>query len=119
MTWTLCTSGQAIAKAGTHANSTLILYAGNNKTILDAWSDESEGQIEAETGMSIKSNFAGYALSGAASAACSSLIASNIIAYDPTGYLSREADTLLNLNDTTYKNAIKNMIKNKTTLTTP
>ncbi|MHA1302801.1 MAG: hypothetical protein ACTSQE_14690 [Candidatus Heimdallarchaeaceae archaeon] len=115
MAETMCTSGQAIARAGAHANSSVII----DKTIMDAWSNDAERQIEAETGLSIVSNFENYQLSGAASAACAALWANNIIAYDTTGYLSREADTLLNVNDAVYKACIKNMDKNKTKLTSP
>lgn len=115
MAETMCTSGQAIARAGANANSTIIV----DKTVMDAWSVEAERQIEAETGLSIVSNFTSYQLSGAASAACAAIWANCIIAYDTTGYLSREADTLLNVNDATYKACIKNMNKNKTKLTTP
>ena len=113
MAWTLCTSGAAVARAGTHFNTAAIGALG------DAISVEVEGLIESESGMSIKSNFAGYALSGAASMAAAAKIAMAYISYDTTGYLSREADTLLNINDTDYKSAIKNMTKNKTNLTTP
>ena len=105
----MCTSGAAIAKAGLNANSTLISYAGTNKTILDTWSDTVEAEIEGQTGLSIVDNFASYALSGAASAACSSKIAMLIMGYDSTVYKYREADTLLNINDQIYKDNIKNM----------
>ena len=113
MAWTLCTSGAAVARAGVHFNTAAIGALGN------LISSEVEGLIESETGMSIVSNFASYELSGAASMAAASKIAMAYISYDTTGYLSREADTLLNINDTDYKSAIKNMTKNKTNLTTP
>lgn len=113
MTWTLCLSGAAYAKAGLNADPKAIAF-------MDQWSTDAERQIEAETGMSIVTNFAGYVLSGAASSAASSLIAMNVIAYNPTGYLSREADTLLNINDGIYKSNIKNMKDfKKTTLNNP
>ena len=113
MSWTMCTSGAAFARAGVHANPAAIDY-------MDAWSTQAEGLIEAETGMSIKSNFAGYALSGAASMACAAQIAMNVITYDTRVYIAREADTLLNMNDTDYKTAIKNMKDySKTTLSNP
>ena len=116
----MCSSGAAISKAGTHSNSTLIAYGGTNATILDTWSTEAEGMIEAESGMSIKDNFASYVLSGAASDVCSSLIAQKIVAYDPTGYLRREADTLLNVNDEIINRGLKNIKDfSKTTLSNP
>ena len=116
--WTMCTSGQAIVRAGANVNTTIITYA--DATLLDGFSTEAQGLIEAETGMSINDNFASYALSGAAVMASSAKIAMMLIAYDTTGYLSREADTLLNLNDLDYKSAIKNMKDfSKATLSSP
>mgnify|MGYP007100103105 CR=1 FL=1 len=97
MSWTLCTSGAAILKAGTHANSTIIASGAS----LAIWSTEAEGRIEAETRRTWVANYSTL-LSGAKGIladVCSSLIAMNIIAYDTTGYLTREADTLLNVND--------------------
>lgn len=116
MSFTMCTSGQAIMRAGSNANSSIII----DVPTLNAWSTEAEGLIDAETGMSITANFGGYALSGAASIAAASKIAMAIIAYDTTGYISREADTLMNNNDGAYKAAIKNMKeKQKNNLTSP
>jgi hypothetical protein len=101
MAWTLCTSGAAIAKAGTHANSTLIAYGGTNKTILDKWSDEAEGSICAECHTDFVSSITTtyLSISGSISDVCSSKIAKRIIMYDDTGYFSREAETILDVND--------------------
>jgi len=106
MTWTLCTSGAAIAKAGANANTTIIASG----ALLSTWSTEAEGRISAECHTDA-TGFTGQILA-AAGDACSSLIAQNIIAYDTTGYLAREADTLLNVNDDRYTRAL-NIIKNK------
>ena len=114
MAWTLCTSGQAVARAGSNFNTAAIAAYG------DLISTEIEGWIEAETGMSIVSNFAGYSLSGAASMAAAAKIAQAYIAYDTTGYLAREADILMNENDADYKACIKNIKEfNKTELQNP
>ena len=96
MTWTLCTSGSAIVKAGGHVSS-----ISGSATHLANWSDEAEGRIEAETRRSWVANYSGLptGIKGVLSDTASSLIAMNIIAYDTTGYLSREADILLNVND--------------------
>ena len=100
MVWTLCTSGAAIAKAGANVNSNIISYVGDYKTILDTWSLEAEDRINAECHTDFVANHATYLdISGALSDICSSLIAMNIVAYDTTGYLAREADILLNVND--------------------
>ncbi|KKM06241.1 hypothetical protein LCGC14_1746000 [marine sediment metagenome] len=91
--WQLCTSGAAITKAGANANSTI---ATSGSALLN-WYTEAEGYIS----MLIHTD--ATTLTGpvlvAAGDICSSKIAMNIIAYDTTGYLSREADTLLNVND--------------------
>lgn len=109
MAWTLCTSGAAIARAGANVNSNIVSYTGTYLTILDEWSNEAEGQVQAETGMNFTSNINSFALSGAVKTACAACIAQKIIGYDVTGYLSREADTLLNVNDYDYKTAIRNL----------
>jgi hypothetical protein len=94
--WTLTTSGAAVAKAGIHCNA----ISGSVVTMAK-WSDEAEGRIEAETRRSWVTNYSGLptGIKGVLSDVASSLIAMNIIGYDTTGYLSREADTLLNVND--------------------
>lgn len=98
MAWTLCLSGPAIIKAGLNANSTIVSYV--PITDLDDFSDQAEGSIELETGKTYISNFSSLpaGIQGAVADICSSKIAMKIIGYDTTGYLSREADTLLNIN---------------------
>ena len=100
MSWTLCTSGPTIKKAGLNANSTIISYA-TNKATLDKWSDEAEGWVEQITNTSwvVNSATLSTSIAAALSDVVSSKIAMNIIAYDSTGYLSREADMLMNWND--------------------
>ena len=110
MTWTFCTSGSAIAKAGTHANSTVIM----DGTILDAWCDDAEGRICAECHTDFVSASGSYStqIINALGDIASSLIAMNIISYDTTGYLTREADTLLNVNDDKASKGLQ-ILKNK------
>lgn len=97
MAWTLCTSGAAILKAGTNANSTITASGAS----LAVWSLEAEGRIEQETHTSWVTNYSTLStgMQGALAQVCSALVAQSIISYDTTGYLSREADTLLNKND--------------------
>lgn len=104
MSWTLCTSGAAILKAGTHANSTIIASG----SALATWSTEAEGRIEAETRRTWVANYSGLStgIKGVLGDVCSSLIAMNIVAYDTTGYLTREADTLLNVNDEKFSRGL-------------
>lgn len=98
MSWKFCLSGSAIAMAGENANSDLKSYA--LKTIMDKWSDESEGSVEMESGKALSGSWSllSPGVHECIGNVCASKIAMKIIAYDTTGYLSREADTLLNVN---------------------
>ena len=120
MSWKFCTSGSAIAMAGTNANSTLKSY--EEKTIMDGFSDYSEGTMELDTGMTLSGSFTTFAtgVQHAIGDICASKIALKIIAYDTTGYLSREADALMNLNDDIVTKGIKRLKDHKNlTLNTP
>lgn len=110
MSWTLCTSGSAIAKAGAHANSTIIASG----SVLAVWSDEAEGRVCAECHTDFVTNYADFEtqIQNALSDATSSLIASKIVCYDPTGYLAREADLIMNFNDELYSKAMS-ILKDK------
>ena len=117
MSWTLCTSGSAVAKAGVHCNS----ISGSAVTMA-TWSTEAEGRIEGITRRSWVSNYTSLptGVKGILSDVCSSLVAMKIVAYDPTGYLRREADLLMNSNDDIAKtgmNELKDFKSN--TLQTP
>lgn len=100
MAWKFCLSGSAIARAGTNANSVLTAYGAVGQPILDQYSNDSEGSIEMETGKALSGSWALLSPGVRAGVAkvCAAKIAMEIIAYDTTGYLSREADTLLNVN---------------------
>ena len=95
-TWDFCTSGSAVAKAGTNVNS----VSGSAVTMAN-WYDEAAGSIELETGKSYIDNFSSLptGIQAAVGDVCSSKIAMKLIAFNTTGYLSREADTLLNVAD--------------------
>lgn len=106
MSWTLCTSGQAILKAGANANSTIVASGAS----LALWSTEAEGRICAETHTDFVTNYSSYnsQIQGALQEAASSLIGIKIINYDMGGYTSRqEATTMLDVNNDTYNNCIK------------
>ncbi len=96
MSWTLTTSGSAIIKAGVHAST--ITASG---TEMAKMSDEAEGIVEAKTRRTWVANHAGLptGIKGILSDVTSSIIGMAIIGYDNTGYLSREADMLMNFND--------------------
>lgn len=114
MTWTLCTSGAAIGKAGINANSSLIGYSGTSKAILDSYSSFAEAQVCAELHTDFITNLANYPtpIQNAVADVVSSRIAMQIVSYDPRGYLSREADYLMNLNNSIYQNGII-LLRNK------
>lgn len=98
MSWTLCTSGAAIAGAGFHAYS-----VGTSSALLDmfnGWSDQAEGRVCAECHTDFVTNTpADTQIQNALSDVTAAMISKKIIGYDPTGFLRREADTLMNLND--------------------
>ena len=89
MSWTLTTSGAAMAKAG--ANCSLWSHAAS-ATLLAKWSDDAEGTINTRTRYDWVSGINGVSaqFSGALSDCASSLIAMNAIAYDMSGYTSRQ-----------------------------
>ena len=92
--WLFCTSGAAVQKAGTHVNSALALSG----TGLLALYNDAEGKIEQETYTAWSDGYSGLptGIKNQLSNVCSSIIAMNMVAYDPTGYLTREADMLMN-----------------------
>lgn len=118
MTWTLCSSAAAIAKAGVNANSTIVASAAT----LAEWSDEAEGYIEINTGMSFVANISSApgSIANAIADVVSSRIAMQIVGYDTSGYLSRGADSTLNIQNDIVQKGIK-QIKDfkKTTLNNP
>jgi len=123
MTWTLCTSGAAIDKAGTHANSTIIDYGtAASKVTLDKWSDEFEGAIELQSGKAFITDI-GNAPGGIAngiSNVVSSWIAMQIASYDPTGYSSREFNSLMNFHNDIVQKGIAELKRwSSTTLNNP
>lgn len=107
MSWTLCLSGPTITKAGVHVNSTIVNY-GTNQTFLDKLSDEAEGVVCSDCHSDFVTNYSSYStqIQNALSDACSSLIVMDLVSYDPTGYLAREADMIMNKCDERYKKAL-------------
>lgn len=106
MSWTLCTSGAAVFKAGANASST----ATTSGAILAKWSDEAEGRIEAETRRKWVDNYSSLdtGIKNILSDVCTSLIAMNIINYDMSGFTSRqEAGTMLDVNDSRANDGLK------------
>jgi len=105
MSWTLCTSGAAIYKAGTNANSTVVASG----SILQEWSDEVEGSIDTLTRKDWVASFASVAANfkPILTDLASDMIATKIINYDMSGYTSRtEVQTML---DVLHDNIIRNL----------
>ena len=105
MSWTLCSSGSAIAKAGKNANATIIA----SSATLAEWSSEVEGSICAFTRhdwitdySTVITNFKTILNDTA-----SDLIAMKIVNYDMSGYSKLlEAETML---DVLRDNASRNL----------
>ena len=94
MAWNLCSSEAAIAKAGAHAAT--IAPA----SLMDTWSLETEGFINAETRRDwVTANPPNAATSGALSDVASAHIANKIINYDTDDFITlSRAQTTLNVN---------------------
>jgi len=103
MAATLTTTAECIAKAGENADATIVA----DTTQITAWIEQAEGYIEHSTRRSWVANFSSLGTPAKAilDDFCSSFVARRIIAYNTTGYLSREADTLMNENTDSMRNA--------------
>ena len=93
MSWTFCTSGAAIVKAGANCNSGLKISG----SILADWSDQAEALINT---YSRKDWIAEYASVGTnfkniLGDVCSDLIAMKMINYDQSGYISRAESSMM------------------------
>ncbi len=97
MSWTLCLSASAILKAGKNADADIISGA----TDIESYSTEAEGFIAAQSHTDVVTNFSSLPaqMQNALANWCSSMIAMDIVSYNSTGYLTREADMLMNKND--------------------
>jgi len=104
--WTFCTSAAAVAKAGANVSS----VSSTAVTMAD-WCIEAQGTIEVQTGKSYIDNWSSLpaGTSSALADVCSSMVAMKLIAYDTTGYLSREADTLMNMNNDIIVKGMKDL----------
>ena len=103
--WILCTSENAIAKAGLNANSDIV----TSSPRLLQWSKDAEGMIESETRRKWVTDFSSLSdtIKDALSAGTSSYVAMQICSYDNTGYLPREADMVMNRNDEIWTRSIR------------
>ena len=105
MSWTFTTSGSAIAKAGLHANSTII----NSGSVLAKWSDQAEGRIEGETRRTWITDYTTLSdsIKNVLEDITSSMVAKQIMSYDPTGYLNRELNLMINIQDDIVREGLR------------
>ena len=85
MSWTLHTSGSAIATAGANVNSSIISYTGVYDDYLDQWSDEAEAICCNEARMDLVTNYASLTEKGKEilGSICDAYVAQKIIGYEP------------------------------------
>ena len=98
MSWTLCTSGAAVFRAGTNANSTIV----TSGAALEVWSDNAEGKICAECHTDFVTNYSTLTsqIKNALSEVSSALVGQDIVEYDISSYPQvREAETILDFLD--------------------
>ncbi len=106
MTWTLCTSGAAITKAGANANTDIIASG----AALARWSDEAQSAAATIARSDVVANFGSLETNGkeVLQDFCSSFIAQRMIAYDMSGFTSRnEAIMMLNVLENNIGNATR------------
>ena len=96
MAFTLCTSGQAVNKAGIGASST-IKVSGQP---LANWSDDTESYISSLVGKDVVTGFSGFKAEGKLilQRLSSNLIAQEIVGFDSAGFNNqRDFETKLDL----------------------
>src|SRR3990172_769020 len=106
MSWTFCTSGAAINKAGRLANSTITASG----SALASWSDEVEDIICDTARVNLISNYGSLTSNGKKILGhiASAMIAQHIVAYDIGAYSkSREAETILDVLENEIRRGLK------------
>lgn len=96
MSFTLCTSGSIVRRAGLNVNSTI---AASGSALAD-YCDQAEGEVCARTRRNWVSSYSTVAadLKPALAKATAALAAMNVVSYDMSGFTSRaEAQTMLNV----------------------
>ena len=107
MSWKLCTSGAAIAKAGANVNPDII----TSGVAMAQYSDEVEGTINMKTRKDWIAGIGSVSAntSGALSDLASTGIAMKIVNYDHSGYVKGESSIILNVLKDEYDNIIKDL----------
>lgn len=120
MSFTLCTSGAIVIKAGANVSST----AAASSALLEQFSDEAEGRLCAETRYDWVANFTSLSASHpnfipVLADATSAYAGAMLITYNMSGYTNRGyAEDLINVNMDRFQKAVKFLIedKNKTAM---
>ena len=103
MSFTLCSSGAIVRKAGLNLNST----AAASAALIAAYADEAEAEIVGQTRFDWVAGYASVAtnLKPLLASACSNLAAMKLISYDMNSYTTTEMQTMLDyLSDEAEKN---------------
>jgi len=106
MSWTLCASAAAVAKAGLNANSTIAA----SSAALARWSDEAESSACAVARSDVVTKWTSLTAKGKEifQKYCTADIAQNIVNYDMSGFTSRnEAIMMLNVLENQKDDAAK------------
>lgn len=112
MSWTLCTSGAAIIKAGVNCNADIKVSGAH----LATFSDQAEAFICEDSRYDWVSNYGSVKANFKQALAdlCSDLIAMKMILYDLSGYTNiREATTILDVHRDNVERALKNLRDDK------
>ena len=114
MSWTLTTSGKAIAKAGTNVNSKFeVGHADWDDDMMAGFSDDVEGSVCMKTRRDWINNAGGTVIMSAISDLTSDLIAIKMIEFDMSGYVKGEAQTMLDVLTTNSDTVIKDLREKK------
>ena len=112
MTWTLCTSGSAIHKAGENADATIIASG----SALADYSDEAEALCSVTARYNVVTNYASLTTEGKKilQDVASTYIAERIIKWNMSGFTSRgEATTMLNVLENDLQRNLKYLSEDK------
>lgn len=95
MSWTICSSGAAIRKAGTNANTTIVASG----AALSDWSDEAEAMAVAHSGVDVITQWSSLSSTGrdVLMQYVSATIAQNIVMFDPNSYNAAEFTIIINI----------------------
>ena len=113
MSFTLCTSGAIVIKAGLNVNT----LAATSAALLGQFSDEAEGFIAGQTRIDWVVKYASVptTLQPVLADAAACLAATFLIAYDMGGYTGRgEAEDMININHDRAARAIRQLSDDKT-----